>query len=175
MTQRETHVENNVTPTTAAINSLRDYLTSIGHADANIYLKQNMVYVEFPKKVELTSEQFEKIGSIFYWTDSLHVPYINGLVHFYEFADTLLISVNFYDKIFMVHEYMISKKVKLLEFDVCNFEFSFKYDCSMQEDFNEEALKDIKELVDPKDEQRRAVALYEIKNMEHCFTMSVRT
>lgn len=174
MTQRETHVESNVTPTTKAINELTAYLQSIGHPDANIYLKDDMVYVEFPKKVEFAADKLKAVGNIFYWTKTLAVPYISGLVHFYEYTDTLLVSVKFYDKIFKVHEYLISKGIKLLEFDVCNYEFSFKYDFSEHEGFNEEVLAEIKSIVDPENEYRRPVFLDEIENMEHCYTMSVK-
>lgn len=174
MTQRETHVENNVTPTTMAINELTAYLQSIGHTDAAITLKDDAVYVEFPKKVEFSADKLEAVGNIFYWTKTLAVPYISGLVHFYEYTDTLLVSVKFYDKIFKVHEYMISKGIKLLEFDVCNYEFSFKYDSSEHEDFNKEALSEIKLIVDPKNEYRRAVFLGEIHNDRHCYTMSIK-
>lgn len=173
MFQNETNVLPE-TPTSVAINNLKNFLQSIGYADASIYIKSDMVYVEFPKKVELSAEQLEEIHNMFYWTKNLKVPYINGLVHFYEYTDTLLISVMLYDKIFKVHEYLNSKGIKLLEFDVCNHEFSFKYDANVDPDFNEEALSEIKQIVDPEDNYRRAVGLFEIKKPVHSYILSIK-
>lgn len=177
MTQKVTHLENNVTPTTMAINELTAYLQCIGHTDAIITLKDDMLYVEFPKKVDFSEEKLEAVGNIFYWTKTLAVPYISGLVHFYEYTDSLLISVRFYDKIFKVHEYLISKKINLLEFDVCVHEFSFKYECSDSEninEINEEILEEIKTIVDPENEYRRTVFLDKFESIDNCYTLSVK-
>ncbi len=173
MTPKETFVASE-TPTSIAINQLKEYLFSLGHTDAIIYVKDEMIYVEFPKKVSFSENELNTIRELFYWTNTLSVPYISGLVHFYEYSDTLLISVKFYDKISSVHDYLTSKGFKLVEFDVCNYEFTFKFKTADPSEFNEDILKEIKQIVDPEDIFRRAVGLFEVSEDSNCHILSMK-
>ena len=173
MTQRENSVVSE-TPTSIAITHLKAYLHSLGHTDSTIYVKDDMIYVEFPKKVTFSEDSLNKVRELFYWTDTLSVPYITGLVHFYEYSDTLLISVKFYDKISSVHDYLNAKGFKLLEFDVCNYEFTFKFSTSDTNEFNEDILNEIKKIVDPEDIFRRAVGLFEVSEDCNCHILSMK-
>lgn len=173
MTQRE-NLAVSETPTSIAVNSLKTYLHSLGHTDALIYIKDDMIYVEFPKKVTFSEEQINKVRELFYWTNTLSVPYISGLVHFYEYSDTLLVSVRFYDKISSVHEYLSAKGFKLLEFDICNYEFTFKFNYPGPNEFDKDILKEIKKIIDPEDIYRRAVGLFEVDENNNNYILSMK-
>ena len=153
--------------TAAAIQRLESYLHSIGYGDANVHLETDMIYVEFMKVVQLKEEELKEIQNIFYWTNSISVPVINGLVHLYECRDVLLISVMAYDKISMIHDFIESKGLKILEFDVCNTEICFKYDWSGKDYLKENDLNEIRKVVDPDGTNPKALIIYGRGNHIH--------
>lgn len=159
------------TATDAAIAELKHVLKSFGHTNINVFQKNDMLYVEFLEKPTLSEELLKKIKNIFYWTDSIKVPYIDGLVHFYEFSDSLLISLKFYEQIVAVRDFIISHGMQLMEFDICDAEFSFRYSWASRNCFNYEELQEVRKIVDPSEERSRSVVVYGANRIH---SMSVR-
>ena len=159
------------TATDAAIAELKYLLDTFGYKNINLYIKGDMIYVEFNEKPALTDEQIKKIRNVFYWTDTVDVPFITGLVHYYDFSATLLISIRNYDKIVAVRDFIVSSGMQLLAFDICDYEFSFRYDWSNRDRFNYDELETVRKMIDPTGEHPRSVIIY---GGERIHSMSVR-
>ncbi len=137
--------------TQAAIERLKDFLLSTHSHRANIELKGDMLFVEFQDGIQPTDQVIEKARQIFYWTDAIVVPHIEGFVHHYSSNNTTMINLVHYEEICKIKEKLSSFGAVLKAFDLNFHEYTFTYDVPGRSNLNFSELMEIEQIVEPKE------------------------
>lgn len=137
--------------TQAAIERLKDFLLSTPSHRANIELKDDMLFVEFKDGIQPSTEVIEEARKIFFWTDVVIVPHIDGFVHHYTSTNTMMINLIHYDEICRIREKLSSFGAVLKGFDLSFHEYTFTYDVPGRSNLNFCELMEIEQIVDPKE------------------------
>lgn len=139
--------------TQAAIDRLKDYLLSTSLTSANVSVKNDMLFVEFADGTCPTEENVREARKIFYWTDELTVPHIDGFVHYYDTNNTLLINLVHYEEICKICEKLKSFGAVVKGFDLNFHEYTFTYDVPGRSSLNYSELMEIEQIIDPKEDK----------------------
>ena len=158
--------------TEAAINRLKDYLLSTPANNANIELKGDMLFVEFKDNARPTHEIIKMARQIFYWTDTLLVPHIDGFVHYYSETNTMLINLVHYEEICRICEKLKSFGAKLKGFDLNFHEYTFTYDVPGRCSFRYDELMEIEQIIDPKETE--SLEHLSVFRMDKFYTLTIK-
>jgi len=158
--------------TEAAINRLKDYLLTTALKNANVELKNDMLFVEFESETRPTDETIRMAQEIFYWIDSISVPHIDGLVHYYDLTNTLLINLVHYEEICAICEKLKSFSVKLTSFDINFHEYCFTYDIIGRSNLNYHELLEIEKIVEPA--QTEELAHLSVFRMNEEYSLTIK-
>ena len=139
--------------TEAAINRFKDYLLTTALKNANVELKSDMLFVEFEDGTRPSEDDIRLAKEIFYWTNQISVPHIDGLVHYYDVNNTLLINLVHYEEICKICELLKSYSVRLTGFDLSLHEYCFTYDVTGRSNLNYYELLEIEKIVEPSSEE----------------------
>lgn len=137
--------------TQAAIERLKDFLLSTPSHRANIELKGDMLFVEFKDGIQPTDEVIQEARKIFYWTDTVAIPHIDGFVHHYSSNNTTMINLVHYEEICKICEKLKSFGAVLKGFDLNFHEYTFTYDIPGRSNLNYSELMEIEQIVEPKE------------------------
>ena len=137
--------------TQAAIERLKDFLLSTNSHRANIELRGDMLFVEFQDGIQPTTEVVQEIRKIFYWTDSVEIPHIDGFVHHYSSNNTTMINLVHYEEICKIKNKLSDFGAVLKGFDLNFHEYTFTYDVPGRSNLNFSELIKIEQIIDPKE------------------------
>lgn len=149
MTTNETKVVG--VRTKAAIKRLEDYLLTTAAYNAVIELRSDLLFVSFQEESSFTETILEKARQIFYWTDKLTVPHIDGFVHYYPATNTMLINLVHYEEICNICEKLNGFSAKVTGFDLNFHEYTFTYDVPGRSNLSYSELLEIEQIINPKE------------------------
>lgn len=158
--------------TMAAINRLKESLLSFDYKNANVEVKSDMLFVVFEEGTQPSDEFIKKVGEIFYWTDTLNVPHIDGLVHYYDITNTLLINLVHYEEICRICKKLNSFGVTLEGFDISFHEYTFTYSIPGRSNLQFNELMEIEQIVAPNEtEDLEHLSVF---RMNTIFTLTIK-
>ena len=137
--------------TEAAINRLKEYLLLTAAHNATLELRGDMLFVAFKDESSFTSEILETARKIFYWTDKLSIPHIDGFVHYYSETGTLVINLVHYEEIAKIYEKLESFKTVVTDFDQNFHEYTFTYDVPNRSNLRYDELLEIEQIINHKE------------------------
>lgn len=137
--------------TQAAIERLKDFLLSTPSHRANIELKSDMLFVEFQNGIQPTDEVIQEARKIFFWTDTVDIPHIDGFVHHYSSNNTTMINLIHYEEICKIKEKLISFGADIKGFDISFHEYTFTFDVPGRSNLNYDELMEIEQIIEPKE------------------------
>ena len=158
--------------TEAAINRFKEYLLTTALKNANVELKSDMLFVEFEDGTRPTDEVIHTAREIFYWTDQISVPHIDGLVHYYELTNTILINLVHYEEICTICEKLKTFNVELKGFDLSFHEYSFKYNVIGRSSLNYYELLEIEKIVEPSENE--ALDHISVFRMDEDYSLNIK-
>lgn len=158
--------------TEAAINRLKEYLLTTIFSSANVELKNDTLFVEFAEGVHPTAEFIEEVRKIFYWTDQLTVHNIDGLVHYYDMNNSLLINLVHYEKICQIGEKLKSFGAELKGFDISFHEYMFTYDVPGRSNLRYHELLEIERIIAPS--QKETLDHLSVFRMDVFYTLTIK-
>lgn len=158
--------------TEAAINRFKDYLLTTALKNANVELKSDMLFVEFEDGTRPSDEVIRIAREIFYWINELSVPHIDGLVHYYDLTNTLLINLVHYEEICKICEKLKSFSVKLTSFDLSFHEYCFAYDVTGRSNLDYYELLEIEQIVEPS--EKEALDHISVFRMDEDYTLHIK-
>lgn len=158
--------------TQAAVNRLKEYLLTTIYSGANVEYRSDMLFVIFEDGTQPSDELIDEVRKLFYWTDKLKVPHIDGFVHYYEMTNTLLINLVHYDEICRVCEKLKSFGVDLKGFDLSFKEYTFTYDVHGRSPLRYPELLEIEQIVKP--EEKEILQHLSVFRMDVFYTITIK-
>lgn len=137
--------------TQAAIARLKEYLLTTAESNADIELEGDMLYVKFKNGNAPTSEIIQKVRDIFFWTDTLTIPNIDGFVHYYPSYSSLLINLVYYEEISSVFKKLQELGTDVKSFDLSFHEYTFTYDVLGRNNLVYDELLEIEQILAPEE------------------------
>lgn len=138
--------------TQAAINRFEEYLNSITDKEnACVELRGDTLCVQFSNQFVPSEEDIARIRNIFFWTDTIFVPHIEGFVHYYPESGTLLVSLRHYELLVQVYEKLKELKVAVTSFDLSLSELTYNYRISGRSPLYYKELMEVHRILDPKE------------------------
>lgn len=158
--------------TQAAIERFKEYLLSTPVSGANIELKSDMLFVEFKDGIAPTDDVIQEARKIFYWTNSLTVPHIDGFVHYYAMSNTMLINLVHYEEICKICEKLKEFGAALKGFDLNFHEYTFTYDLPGRSNLRYAELLEIEQIIEPLETER--LEHLTVFRMDKFYTLTVK-
>lgn len=158
--------------TVAAIERLKEDLLSTPANNANIELKGDMLFVEFNDESRPTDEIIQMVRQIFYWTDTLLVPHIDGFVHYYTEINTMLINLVHYEEICKICEKLKSFGAALKGFDLNFHEYTFTFDVPGRSNLRYDELMEIEQIIDPNETE--CLEHLSVFRMDKFYTLTIK-
>ncbi|MBR3614435.1 MAG: hypothetical protein IKL55_04590 [Clostridia bacterium] len=160
------------TYTQAAINQFEEYLRSTDFNSANISHQRDTLLVEFPEGTKPSPEFIQKVGNIFYWSNELSNSHLDGAIHYYDFTNSLLINLSFYEEICQVCEKLKSFKIALTAFELGNSGYTFTYDIHGRSPLSYTELLEIEQIINP--EEKEELKHLVVFRMDVYYTLTVK-
>ena len=139
--------------TEAAINRLKEYLLTTIFSGATVELKDDMLFVIFAEGTTPTADFIEEVRKIFYWTDRITVPHIDGFVHYYDMNNSLLVNLVHYEEICQIFEKLESFGAELKSIDISFHEYMFTYDVPGRSNLSYHELLEIERIIEPSEKE----------------------
>lgn len=156
----------------AAIRRLKEYLLTTTARNASIELRGDLLYVAFEDEYSPSTEIIEKARQIFYWSDTLTVPHIDGFVHYYPETNAMLINLVHYEEINKICDKLKSFGAELKGFDLNFHEYTFTYDVPGRSNLSYAELLEIEQIINPKEtEELEHLSVF---RMDKFYTLTVK-
>ena len=156
----------------AAIARLEEYLLTTSESNADIELENNMLYVKFKNGLAPTDEIVQRVREIFFWADTVSIPHIDGLVHYYPSCSSLLINLVYYDEISAVYEKLKGLGTIVKSFDLVFREYVFSYDVIGRNNLVYDELLEIEQLIAPAEtEELKHISVF---RMGKYYTLTIK-
>ena len=158
--------------TEATINRLKEYLLTTPLKEANMELKDDMLFIQFEEGTKPTAEFIENVRRIFYWTDKVSVPHIDGFVHYYDLTNSLLVNLVHYEEICKICEKLKNFGAELKSFDISFHEYSFAYDLPGRSSLSYYELLEIEKIIDPS--SKEALDHLSVFRMDTSYSLTIK-
>ncbi len=158
--------------TQAAIDRFKEYLLSTPVNTASVELRSDMLFVEFQDGSHPTHEVIQEAKRIFYWTDKLTVPHIDGFVHYYSNNNTLLINLVHYEEICKICEKLKKFGATLKGFDLNFHEYTFTYDVHGRSNLRYDELLEIEQIIEPNEAEK--LKHLSVFRMDEFYTLTIK-
>ena len=158
--------------TEAAINRLKEYLLTTAAHNAVIELRNDLLFVSFKGDSSFTETILETARQIFYWTDKLTVPHIDGFVHYYPGTNSMLINLVHYEEIYAICEKLKGFGAKVTGFDLSFHEYTFTYDVPGRSNLCYDELMEIEQILEPK--KTEALEHLSVFRMGQFYTLTIK-
>ena len=158
--------------TQAAIARLKEYLLTTAESNADIELENDMLYIKFKNGLPPTATLIQRVREIFFWTDSITIPNIDGLVHYYPSCSSLLVNLVYYDEISAIFQKLQELGTDVKDFDLNFHEYTFTYDVIGRNNLVYDELLEIEQILAP--EEKEALNHISVFRMGKFYTLTIK-